>query len=278
MRRASDALSCRVPCCADSELHYADSATRKIIHSLCCIRVIKQINNIPVVPWIFRGGRVSIDFLCSKFFLFSNKGRPPPICRPDMANPFSPEWELLLCMYPAANEVVLQENSVSMLDGTLIISHNVTGFHGSLHGLPRHLAGVLSLAGPWESLLDAVSHCRPLVEEAMANLQPPAAAPPAGSRSETAPVQEEWAREYLFSHHLYAASKMRDMTQWAGELGLSGFYLAGKPGRFLARLTAAWTYPLAGTGLLFVLPCPECMSPSTPPRFHCGRGPCGGRG
>ena len=37
-------------------------------------------------------------------------------------------------------------------------------------------------------------------------------------------------RIWIYSHHIYSNEKRRNMAQMTGELGLTGFVLAGKPG------------------------------------------------
>ncbi|XP_035696967.1 RWD domain-containing protein 2A-like [Branchiostoma floridae] len=39
-----------------------------------------------------------------------------------------------------------------------------------------------------------------------------------------------FARYWIYSHHIQSKFKRRDLNEWAGKLGVTGFYLPGKPG------------------------------------------------
>ena len=44
------------------------------------------------------------------------------------------------------------------------------------------------------------------------------------------PKLDQFSRLWIQSHHIYSKTKMKNITDWAKELNLSGFFLAGKPG------------------------------------------------
>lgn len=51
---------------------------------------------------------------------------------------------------------------------------------------------------------------------------------PAGE--EPRPSSSESTRLWIQSHHIYSKTKMKNIADWAKELDLTGFFLAGKPG------------------------------------------------
>ena len=184
------------------------------------------------------------------------------------------EFALLISMYP--DEPLVAPGSrppadgvvVTLLHGALTIYREAACYRAHVpttSRLPRPRASPLNAElttlGPWSNLVAAVMEAYPLVEAALAD---EATISRAAESSATAVAQVSTVAtpalfsEYLFSHHLYSQSKMRDMTQcmkqdffqspiWcvfqcsssclgcfshagAGELDLGGFYVVGKPG------------------------------------------------
>ncbi|XP_078674498.1 RWD domain-containing protein 2B-like [Branchiostoma floridae x Branchiostoma belcheri] len=56
---------------------------------------------------------------------------------------------------------------------------------------------------------------------------------PASPAKQTSPADtpsRTFARYWIYSHHIQSKFKRRDLNEWAGKLGVTGFYLPGKPG------------------------------------------------
>lgn len=69
------------------------------------------------------------------------------------------------------------------------------------------------------SIVEWVQENLPLFCQTRANLEE--------TKDETSKIR---CRMWIQSHHIYSKTKIGNIEDWAAELGLNGFILAGKPG------------------------------------------------